>query len=90
MYLISSSISAGYNILALILLLNSAIAIYYYMKLIIYMFLKEPIAQDSKIYIQNISYPIVGVIVIALFVSIFGIFFVEGFIDIIYSYLFNF
>ncbi|MBR7118310.1 MAG: NADH-quinone oxidoreductase subunit NuoN [Helicobacteraceae bacterium] len=90
MYLISSSISAGYNILALILLLNSAIAIYYYMKLIIYMFLKEPIAQDSKIYIQNISYPMVGVIVIALFVSIFGIFFVEGFIDIIYSYLFNF
>ena len=57
---------------------------------LIYMFLKEPIVQDSKIYIQNISYPMVGVIVIALFVSIFGIFFVEGFIDIIYNYLFNF
>ena len=41
MYLISSAINAGYNILALILLLNSAIAVYYYMKLIVYMFLKD-------------------------------------------------
>lgn len=41
MYLISSAINAGYNVLALILLLNSAIAVYYYMKLIVYMFLKD-------------------------------------------------
>ena len=41
MYLISSVINAGYNVLALILLLNSAIAVYYYMKLIVYMFLKD-------------------------------------------------
>ena len=90
MYLISSSINAGYNLLALILLLNSAIAIYYYTKLIIYMFLREPIAQDSKIYTQNISYPMIFVVAIAFFVSVFGIFFVDDFIDIIYNYLFNF
>ncbi|RAX54925.1 NADH-quinone oxidoreductase subunit N [Helicobacter sp. 16-1353] len=90
LYLISSSVNAGHNILALILLLNSAIAIYYYIKLIVFMFLKEPITKDSGIYHQNASYPMIGIIAIALIVSIFAIFFIEGFLGIITNYLFNF
>lgn len=90
MYLISSSIRAGYNILALILLLNSAIAIYYYIKLIVFMFLKEPIVKDSSIYKQNASTPMIFVIAIAFVVSVFAIFFIEGFLDLIINYLFRF
>ncbi|MGX3012067.1 NADH-quinone oxidoreductase subunit NuoN [Helicobacter sp. 23-1044] len=45
-FVISSAINSGHIALAIILLLNSAIAIYYYMKLIIFMFLKD---SDSNI-----------------------------------------
>lgn len=87
LYLINSAISASYYILALILLFNSAIAIYYYLKLIVFMFLKEPIVENKKIYMENVSYPMVGIIFISLFVCIFTIFLTEGFLSIIFNYI---
>ena len=41
-YLMSATVDAGYLWLAVLMGLNSAIAAYYYLKLIVYMFLKEP------------------------------------------------
>ncbi|MCW8895699.1 MAG: NADH-quinone oxidoreductase subunit NuoN [Sulfurimonas sp.] len=43
MYMISSAVTGGYTVLALIMALNSAVAGYYYLKLIVYMFMKEPV-----------------------------------------------
>lgn len=56
-YLISSAVSVGtvpYLTLALIMALNSAIAAYYYVKLIVYMFMKDPVGDDVN-YMVNSS-----------------------------------
>lgn len=80
-FVISSAINSGYIALAIILLLNSAIAIYYYMKLIIFMFLKEPL--KSEIYTQNASPASIAVITIAFFVCVSAI----AFLGMIMAYL---
>lgn len=80
-FVISSAINSGYIALAIILLLNSAIAIYYYMKLIIFMFLKEPL--KSEIYTQNASPASIAVITIAFFVCVGAI----AFLGMIMAYL---
>ncbi|MDR1614117.1 MAG: NADH-quinone oxidoreductase subunit NuoN [Campylobacteraceae bacterium] len=54
-YIMSAVINDGYIILAVIMAINSAIAVYYYLKLIVYMFLKRPSEIDGKIYAQNAS-----------------------------------
>lgn len=75
-FVISSAISGGHIALALILLLNSGIAIYYYIKLIIFMFLHEP---DSALKLDSApkiaestraTIPIIGVISIAVIICI--------------------
>lgn len=80
-FVISSAINSGYIAVAIILLLNSAIAIYYYMKLIIFMFLKEPL--KSEIYTQNASPTSIAVITIAFFVCVGAI----AFLGMIMAYL---
>ena len=68
-FVILSAINGGHIALALILLLNSGIAVYYYIKLIIFMFLKEPdstqIAEST-----NATLPIIGVIAIAAIICV--------------------
>lgn len=80
-FVISSAINSGYIALAIILLLNSAIAIYYYIKLIIFMFLKEPL--KSEIYTQNANPASIAVITIAFFVCVGAI----AFLGMIMAYL---
>lgn len=80
-FVISSAINSGYIALAIILLLNSAIAIYYYIKLIIFMFLKEPL--KPEIYTQNASPASIAVITIAFFVCVGAI----AFLGMIMAYL---
>ena len=82
-FVISSAINSGYIALAIILLLNSAIAIYYYMKLIIFMFLKEPLSIKPEIYTQNANPASIAVITIAFFVCIGAI----AFLGMIMAYL---
>lgn len=69
-FVVSSAINSGHIALALILLLNSAIAIYYYIKLIIFMFLKEPLNIKPSIYTQNASVAIIAVVAIAFIVCV--------------------
>jgi NADH-quinone oxidoreductase subunit N len=53
-YVMQAAVNAGYIWLAIIMGLNSAIAAYYYLKLVVYMFLKDPVKDVDVVY-YNIS-----------------------------------
>lgn len=65
LYLIGAAINSDHLALALIMLANSAIAVYYYLKLIIYMFLRDPAENDGTVYYQNGTVPLKIVLGIA-------------------------
>ncbi|WP_320035372.1 NADH-quinone oxidoreductase subunit NuoN [Halarcobacter sp.] len=86
MYLIGSAVNAGYIILALIMAINSAIAAYYYLKPIVYIFLKEP-AEDGIKCMVNATGPVKTVIGFCAIVTILSIFLVEPLLNIISYYV---
>ena len=89
-YMISAAVSAGYVVLALIMALNSAIAGYYYLKLIVYMFMKEPeIDIDSKVYTMNSSVALRTIIGIAASGTVFASIVVNPLIEFITSFVYN-
>ncbi len=83
LYLISTAINSGYIFLAVIIAINSAIAVYYYMKLIIYMFLKEPTDVDVSLYNTNMSTPLKAIIGFATAMTVFAIVFFEPLLKVI-------
>ena len=92
LYLISSVVDFAvataetkYMVLAVIMVLNSAIAAYYYLKLIVYMFLKAPLASEEVVYV-NQSRPLNVVIGILAVITITSIFYVQPLLEFI-SYL---
>jgi len=89
-YLISSAVTAGYTILALIMALNSAIAAYYYLKLIVYMFMKEPVmGNDGQVYISNSTISLQVIIGIASIGTIFAIIALNPILEFITSFVYN-
>lgn len=87
MFLLGAAVNAGYIILAIIMALNSAIAAYYYLKLIVYMFLKEPNQSDETILMQNANstlYTLVGVTVLLTLASVL---FIDPLLDMISMYV---
>ncbi len=83
-YLMSATVDAGYLWLAVIMGLNSAIAAYYYLKLIVFMFLKEPtetVTQETTYY--NVSKPLLTILGFAVFVTVASIFMVNPLIEYI-------
>jgi len=76
LYVISATVDAGYIWLAVIMGLNSAIAAYYYLKLIIYMFLKAPVAGVEAIS-ANASRPLMVIVGIAVTVTTLSIFIMQ-------------
>lgn len=86
-YLMSSAINANYMVLAVIMAINSAIAVYYYLKLIVYMFLRDPIEKDGYIYIVNSSRPLVFIVGVAAIFTIFAFVLVEPLLQLIHYYL---
>ncbi len=76
LYVLSATVDAGYIWLAVIMALNSAIAAYYYLKLIVYMFLKEAPEGSETVY-TNRSLAIEIVVGIAVFATIASIFYVQ-------------
>jgi len=87
LYLLSAAINSEYIFLALIIVLNSAIAVYYYMKLVVYMFLKEPTTEDARLFTTNASTPLKAIIGFAAMVTIFSILFVEPLLNVITKYV---
>jgi len=87
MFLLSATINAGYIILALIMALNSAIAVYYYLKLIVYMFLKEPNSQTQARFMENSTTLMKVLVGITVFVTLTSIMYIDPLLDIISGYV---
>jgi len=75
-YVMQAAVNAGYVWLAVIMGLNAAIAAYYYLKLIVYMFLKEPEKNVDIVY-YNMSKPLIVIIGFATFATVSAIFYVQ-------------
>jgi NADH-quinone oxidoreductase subunit N len=82
-YIMKAAVNAGYVWLAIVMGLNSAIAAYYYLKLIVYMFLKDPVKHVDTVY-YNLSKPLLAMIGLATVATITAIFYVQPLL----SYLF--
>jgi len=82
-YVMQAAVNAGYVWLAIVMGLNSAIAAYYYLKLIVYMFLKDPVKDVDTIY-YNLSKPLMAVIGLATIATIGAIFYVQPLISYLY------
>jgi len=82
-YVMQAAVNAGYVWLAVVMGLNSAIAAYYYLKLIVFMFLKDPIKDVDTIY-YNLSKPLMVIIGFATFATIGAIFYVQPLLSYLY------
>ncbi|QKG29626.1 NADH-quinone oxidoreductase subunit NuoN [Campylobacter sp. RM16187] len=87
MYLISSAIAGNHVVLAVVMALNSAIAIYYYLKLVVVMFLKEPIVSDKNLYIANTSGALKAIVGFAAITTIGAIFMIDSLLEFIASFV---
>ncbi len=87
LYLMSAAVNNGFIVLAIIMALNSAMAVYYYMKLIVYMFLKEPVSNDESIYTSNTSTTLKVIIGIAVLVTSISVVMVEPLLKMITNYV---
>lgn len=87
MYLMGSAVSAGYVILALIMAFNSAISAYYYLKLIVHMFLKEPVLDDKTLYMKNASLALKTMLGISALVVTLSAFGVSPLLDVIHHHV---
>jgi len=75
-YMIGAAVASDHIILALIMALNSAIAAYYYLKLIVYMLFKEP-ENDGTVYMINASMPLKTIIGFSVFMTIVAIAYID-------------
>ena len=90
LYMISSAVTGGYTVLALIMALNSAIAGYYYLKLIVYMFMKEPVmGNDGHVYVSNATLALKSIIGFAAFGTIFAFLALNPLLEFITAFVYN-
>ena len=90
LYIISSAVTAGYTFLALIMALNSAVAGYYYLKLIVYMFMKEPIdGMNAEIATGNTSVALKSIIGFAALGTIFAFTALNPLLEFITALVYN-
>ena len=82
-YVMQAAVNAGYIWLAIVMGLNSAIAAYYYLKLVVYMFLKDPVKDVDTVY-YNISKPLMVIIGFATVATVTAIFYVQPLISYFY------
>ena len=90
LYIISSAVTGGYTVLALIMALNSAIAGYYYLKLIVYMFMKEPVMDNSgHMYVSNATLALRSIIGFAAVGTIFAFVALNPLLEFITAFVYN-
>ena len=87
LYLIGAAVSGGFTVLALIMALNSAIAGYYYLKLVVYMFMRDPIGEQD--YMVNASTSLKAIVGMAAFASLFLFLAVSPMIEFIGAFVYN-
>ncbi|PAF44991.1 NADH-quinone oxidoreductase subunit NuoN [Helicobacter sp. 11S02629-2] len=76
---VMTALSEGHIWLSIIMMLNSAVAVYYYLRLIVYMFFKKPVVSDGSVYLENQNLAIEIVIGVAALLCVFAIFVVAFF-----------
>ncbi len=86
MYLIGSAINSGMIYLAVIMVLNSAIAVYYYLRPIVVMFLLEPKGEIPKA-LSNSSKALRFVLGTCAIFTLISIFLIEPLLNIILFYV---
>ncbi len=90
LYMINAAVISGYTFLAFIMAINSAIAGYYYLKLIVYMFMKEPVdSRYEKVYTKNLSLTLKTVIGFAAVGTIFAVFAINPLLNLIGGFVYN-
>jgi len=90
LYIISSAVTGGYTVLAFIMALNSAIAGYYYLKLIVYMFMKEPVlGTDGHMYVSNATLALKSIIGFAAVGTIFAFVLLNPLLEFITAFVYN-
>jgi len=90
LYMISSAVTSGYVILALVMALNSAIAGYYYLKLIVFMFMKEPVeGYDGEVYVNNATLALKTIIGVAAVGTIFAFVAINPLLEFISAFVYN-
>jgi len=82
-YVMQAAVNAGYIWLAIVMGINSAIAAYYYLKLVVYMFLKDPVKDVDVVY-YNISKPLTVIIGFATVATVAAIFYVQPLVSYLY------
>ena len=82
-YVMQAAVNSGYVWLAIVMGLNSAIAAYYYLKLVVYMFLKEPVKDVDTVH-YNSSKPLMAVVGFATIATVAAIFYVQPLVSYIY------
>ncbi|MCP4970318.1 MAG: NADH-quinone oxidoreductase subunit NuoN [Arcobacter sp.] len=87
MYLVGSAVNAGYMLLALIMVINSAIAGYYYLKPMIFMFLKDPIEGVNSTYMENATTTTKVLVGFCAIITVLSIFLIEPLLEIISYYV---
>lgn len=85
LYLLQNAINAGFVTLAIIMALNSVIAAFYYLKVVIYIFIKEPVTQHNLDSTLNTSGKwVLGILTL---LSLSCIILVQNLLDIITEYI---
>lgn len=87
MYLVASAVNAEQLVLAIIIVLNSVIASYYYIRPISYMFLLDANEHTNRSLLKNASTPMKSVVGIVVFLTIISIFLITPLMNIISYYL---
>ncbi len=87
LYLMGAAINAGFIWLAIIMAINSAISVYYYLKLVVYMFLHDPIENEGTIYVKNASTALKTIIGFSTVVTIFAFLLINPLLEIITAYV---
>lgn len=87
LFLLGSAMNAGYILLALVMALNSAIAIYYYLKLIVYMFLKEPHDHSDALFLHNATLPLKIIVAFATFCTLSAFLYIDSLLEMISMYV---
>jgi len=83
-YIMSSAVDVGMIWLAIVMGINSAISAFYYLKLIVYMFLREPsvTTKEETVY-YNVSKPLMTVLGLTVFVTVGSMFYVDPLLEYI-------
>lgn len=87
LYLLSAAINSDFIILAVIMAVNSAISVYYYLKLVVFMFLKDPASNDGTVYVKNASTALKTIIGFSAVATLFATILVSPLLDMITAYV---